>query len=109
VRAASLHFVRLQLVRKISGFNKPSQTNEATFLAVVDEIAGVSARLIHSLETTAPPKNREELAARAKARQKDLVLESVAQLSYPSRSQPRTAGPASAWEGNYLADFLTNV
>jgi hypothetical protein len=42
VRAASLQFVR-----KISGFNKPSQTNEAAFLAVVDEIAGVSARLIH--------------------------------------------------------------
>ena len=63
VRAASLQFVR-----KISGFNKPSQTNEAAFLAVVDEIAEVSARLIHSLETTATPKNREEVAARAKAR-----------------------------------------
>jgi hypothetical protein len=63
VRAASLQFVR-----KISGFNKPSQANEALFLAVVDETAVVSARLIHSLETTAPPKNREEVAARAKAR-----------------------------------------
>jgi hypothetical protein len=63
VRAASLQFVR-----KITGFNKPSQANEAAFLAAVDEIAGVSARLIHSLETTAPPKNREEVAARAKAR-----------------------------------------
>jgi hypothetical protein len=55
-------------VRKITGFNKPSQANEAAFLAAVDEIAGVSARLIHSLETTAPPKNREEVAAKAKAR-----------------------------------------
>ena len=63
VRAASLQFVR-----KITGFNKPSQANEAAFLAAVDEIAGVSARLIHSLETTAPPKNREEVVAKAKAR-----------------------------------------
>jgi hypothetical protein len=63
VRAASLQFVR-----KITGFNKPSQANEAAFLAAVDEIAGVSARLIHALETTAPPKNREEVAAKAKAR-----------------------------------------
>jgi hypothetical protein len=58
----------LQFVRKITGFNKPSQANEAAFLAAVDEIAGVSARLIRSLETTAPPKNREEVAAKAKAR-----------------------------------------
>ena len=63
VRAASLQFVR-----KISGFNKPSKVNEALFLAAVDEIAEVSARLLHSLETTAPPKNREEEAAKAKAR-----------------------------------------
>jgi hypothetical protein len=63
VRAASLQFVR-----KITGFNKPSLANEAAFLAAVNEIAGVSARLIHSLETTAPPKNREEVAAKAKAR-----------------------------------------
>ena len=63
VRAASLQFVR-----KISGFNKPSKANEASFLAAVDEIAGVSARLLRSLETNAPPKNREEEAARAKAR-----------------------------------------
>jgi hypothetical protein len=63
VRAASLQFVR-----KITGFNKPSQANEAAFLAAVDEIAGVSACLIRSLETTAPPKNREEVAAKAKAR-----------------------------------------
>ena len=63
VRAASLQFVR-----KITGFNKPSQANEAAFLAAVEEIAGISERLIHSLQTTAPPKNREEEAAKAKAR-----------------------------------------
>lgn len=63
IRGASLQFVR-----KISGFNKPSKPNEAAFLAAVDEIAAVSARLLHSLETSAPPKNREEEAAKAKAR-----------------------------------------
>jgi hypothetical protein len=63
VRAASLQFVR-----KISGFNKPSQANEAAFLKAVDEVAAVSARLIQSLETNAPPKNREEEATKAKAR-----------------------------------------
>jgi hypothetical protein len=63
VRAASLQFVR-----KITGFNKPSKANEASFLAAIDEIARISGQLIHSLETTAPPKNREEEAARAKAR-----------------------------------------
>jgi hypothetical protein len=63
VRAASLQFVR-----KISGFTKPSKANEEAFLAAVEEVAGVSARLLHSLETTAPPKNREEEAAKLKAR-----------------------------------------
>jgi hypothetical protein len=63
VRAASLQFVR-----KISGFNKPSKANEAIFLAAIDEVADVSTRLLRSLETTAPPKNREEEAAKAKAR-----------------------------------------
>lgn len=63
VRAASLQFVR-----KISGFTKPSKANEALFLAAVDEITGVANRLLHSLETTAPPKNRDEEAAKAKAR-----------------------------------------
>ena len=58
----------LQFVRKISGFNKPSKTNEAAFLAAVEEIAAVSARLLHSLETSAPARNREEEAAKAKAR-----------------------------------------
>jgi hypothetical protein len=63
VRAASLQFVR-----KISGFNKPSKANEPAFLAAVDEIAGISTRLLTSLETNAPPKNREEEAQKAKAR-----------------------------------------
>jgi hypothetical protein len=63
VRAASLQFVR-----KISGFNKPSKANEAAFLGAIEEIAGVSTRLLRSLETTVPPKNREEEAAKAKAR-----------------------------------------
>jgi len=63
VRAASLQFVR-----KISGFNKPSKANEAAFLSAVDEVAAISARLLRSLETTAAPRNREEEAAKAKAR-----------------------------------------
>ena len=58
----------LQFVRKISGFNKPSKANEDAFLAAIDEVAGISSRLLRSLETTAPPKNREEEAAKARAR-----------------------------------------
>jgi len=63
IRAASLQFVR-----KISGFNKPSKANEEAFQAAIDAIAGVSANLLCSLETNAPPKSREEEAAKAKAR-----------------------------------------
>jgi hypothetical protein len=63
IRAASLQFVR-----KISGFNKPSKANEASFQAAIDDIAKVSARLLRSLETTAPPRSREIEAAKAKAR-----------------------------------------
>jgi hypothetical protein len=55
-------------VRKITGFNKASKANEASFLAAVDEIAGISTRLLRSLENNAPPKNREEEAAKAKLR-----------------------------------------
>lgn len=58
----------LQFVRKITGFNKPSKANEVSFLAAVEEITMVSRRLLLSLETTAPPKNREEEAAKAKER-----------------------------------------
>jgi hypothetical protein len=63
VRAASL-----QYVRKVSGFNKPSKANEAAFNEAIDEIAAASMRLLKSLETNAPPRNREEEAARARAR-----------------------------------------
>ena len=66
VRAASLQFVR-----KISGFTKPSKANEAAFLAATDEIAAVSMRLLDSLQTTAPRKNREEEAAKARLRAAD--------------------------------------
>jgi hypothetical protein len=58
----------LQFVRKISGFTKPSKANESAFDAAVDEIAEASTRLLRSLQTTAQPKNREEEAAKAKAR-----------------------------------------
>jgi hypothetical protein len=58
----------LQFVRKVSGFNKPSKANEAAFLAAVDEIAAVSANLLGSLETNAPPRNRTVEAAKAQAR-----------------------------------------
>jgi hypothetical protein len=68
VTADEIRSASLQFVRKISGFNKPSKTNEAPFLAAVDEIAGISTRLLRSLETNAPPKNREEEAVKAKAR-----------------------------------------
>lgn len=63
IRAASLQFVR-----KISGFNKPSQANEAAFYSAVEDIAGISGRLLASLESGAPAKSREEEAEKAKAR-----------------------------------------
>jgi hypothetical protein len=63
IQAASIQFVR-----KISGFTKPSKANEGAFQAAVDDIAAISARLLRALETTAAPKNREEEAAKAKAR-----------------------------------------
>ena len=63
IRAASLQFVR-----KISGFTKPSKANEEAFQAAVEDIAAVCDRLMHSLQTTAPAKSREEEAAKAKAR-----------------------------------------
>lgn len=63
IRAASVQFVR-----KISGFTRPSKANEEPFQAAIEEIAGISARLLRSLETSAPPKNREEEALKARAR-----------------------------------------
>jgi hypothetical protein len=68
VTAEEIRSASLQFVRKISGFNKPSNANEAAFQAAVDEIAGISTRLLRSLETNARPKNREEEASKAKAR-----------------------------------------
>jgi hypothetical protein len=63
IRAASL-----QLVRKLSGFNAPSKANEAVFNRAIDEVADVARRLIDGLETQAPPKSRDEEAAKARAR-----------------------------------------
>ena len=63
IRAASLQFVR-----KVSGFNKPSKANEAAFAAALEQIAAVSKHLLSALETTAPPRSREEEAAKARAR-----------------------------------------
>jgi hypothetical protein len=63
IRAAAL-----QYIRKVSGFNKPSQANEAAFLVAVDGIAAVTRTLLLALETNAPAKNREEEAAKARLR-----------------------------------------
>ena len=68
VTAEEIRGASLQFVRKISGFNNPSKANEAAFFAAVDGIAEISTRLLGSLETNAPPKNREEEAAKAKVR-----------------------------------------
>jgi hypothetical protein len=68
VNAEEIRAASLQFVRKISGFNKPSKANEEKFYAAVDAVAEVSARLLRSLETSAPPRNREDEAAKAKAR-----------------------------------------
>ena len=58
----------LQFVRKISGFSKPSNVNEAAFMAAVESIAAVSSDLLSSLVTNAPPKNRADEIAKARAR-----------------------------------------
>jgi hypothetical protein len=68
VTAEEIRAASLQYVRKISGFNKPSKANEDAFLAAIDEVASISTRLLRSLETNALPRNREEEAAKAKAR-----------------------------------------
>jgi hypothetical protein len=65
---AEIEAAALQFVRKISGFSRPSKANEAAFRSAIDEISAVSARLLESLQTAAPPKNREEESAKAKAR-----------------------------------------
>jgi hypothetical protein len=63
-----IHAASLQFVRKLSGFNSPSRANETAFNSAIDEVAAVARRLIDALETSAPPKNREEEAAKARAR-----------------------------------------
>ena len=63
-----IHAASLQFVRKISGYAKPSKANEAAFFAAVDAIAAASRHLLDELETSAPPKNRAEEAAKARAR-----------------------------------------
>jgi len=68
VTPAEVQAASLQFVRKISGFNKPSKANEPAFLSAVQQIADISTNLLNSLETNSPPKNREEEAARLKAR-----------------------------------------
>jgi hypothetical protein len=68
VTEEEIHSASLQFVRKISGFNKPSKANEATFWSAVDNIARISAGLLASLESTAAPKNRDDEAAKARAR-----------------------------------------
>lgn len=76
---AEIQAASLQFVRKISGTNKPSKANEEAFSSAVAAIASISARLLNSLETNAPPKNREEEAARLKAR---------SALRFPDRPKP---------------------
>jgi hypothetical protein len=71
VTAEETRAAALQYVRKITGFNKPSQANEALFFAAVDEIAAISGKLLHDLETAAAPRNREVEAAKAKARARE--------------------------------------
>ena len=66
IRSASLQFVR-----KISGFHHPSKSNEAAFEQAIQEVASASGRLLRSLQTTAPSKNREEEAAKARARARE--------------------------------------
>lgn len=63
-----IHAASLQFVRKISGFNKPSKVNEASFNAAIAEIAAASSKLLHTLETSQPPRDRAEEAAKAHAR-----------------------------------------
>jgi hypothetical protein len=65
---AEITAASLQYVRKVTGFNKPSKTNEAAFYSAVEDIARITERLLASLETAASPKDREDEAVKAKAR-----------------------------------------
>src|SRR5581483_8457855 len=82
IRAASLQFVR-----KISGFHKPSKANAAAFAAAIEEVTAASARFVRSLETAAPPRNREEEAAKAKARAGVLRRISSIPLTRPGKTE----------------------
>ena len=68
VTEEEIHAAALQFVRKVSGFHKPSKANEAAFLAAVDDVGAASRKLLESLETQAPPRNREEEMAKARER-----------------------------------------
>ena len=81
IRAASLQFVR-----KVSGFNKPSKANEAAFSAAVDAITAISARLLQSMETSAPPRYREVEAAKARLRNAQRFPRK--DVNKPNRSHP---------------------
>jgi hypothetical protein len=63
-----VHAAAEQFVRKISGFTRPSKANEAAFARAIDEVAAVARRLIETLETQSPPRNREVEAMKARAR-----------------------------------------
>jgi hypothetical protein len=68
VTPEEIHASSLQFVRKISGFNKPSKANEEAFNLAIHEVTDAATRLLDSLQTTAPPRSREEEAAKARAR-----------------------------------------
>ncbi|MDO8431826.1 MAG: DUF2277 domain-containing protein [Candidatus Binatus sp.] len=77
VNAEEIRAASLQFVRKITGFNKPSKANETSFLAAVDEVAEISSRLLSSLKTDAPSRNREDVAAKLaeRSRYRDAAIE----------------------------------
>jgi hypothetical protein len=72
----------LQFVRKVSGANRPSRANEAAFNRAVDDVTAAAQRLIHSLTTSAPPRNREEEARKARERARERFAE-AANVSEP--------------------------
>ena len=86
IRAAAIQFVR-----KVSGFSKPSKANEPAFLAAVDQITAASKTLLDSLETNAPPKNREEEAAKARARAADALQRAEEEWLSASSEHDETA------------------
>jgi len=86
-----IHAASLQFVRKLSGFTKPSKANEAAFLAAVEEVAAVARKLLSSLETSSPPRNRAEEAAKAQAR---------SAMRFPARSRADGEGGKEYEENN---------